>query len=140
MFSNKLEFVIDVSLENIIRYRNEFNNANYPEFPIIEERYEYEHLAKPAIVVLIITILGMFISSVIGISTAIPILITSSLFLFFSNDREKILAKVDWGVLFFFGGMFIVIDAVVSMNFDLVPGCDSQKGRKLLFDSTCATG
>ena len=98
-------------------YRKEFNNEQYPQYPIIEERYEYEQLAKPALISLILMILGMSITSFFDISMAIPILIVSVLFLFFTNKRTDILAKIDWGILLFFAGMFVVIDAVTTTPF-----------------------
>jgi len=95
-------------------YRSEFNNVRYPEFPAITERHEYEHLAKPAIIALLLIILGVALTSFFHVSMAIPILIVSIVFLFIINDRTEILARIDWGILLFFAGMFVVIDSVVN--------------------------
>ncbi|MCY3412872.1 MAG: hypothetical protein INQ03_14640 [Candidatus Heimdallarchaeota archaeon] len=62
-------------------------------------------------------IIGLIISSFLNISSSIPILVVSSLFLFFSSHRDEIISKLDWGVLIFFAGMFVVIDAVSNSEY-----------------------
>ncbi|NHJ05686.1 MAG: hypothetical protein EAX90_12750 [Candidatus Heimdallarchaeota archaeon] len=95
-------------------YRKEFTKEPYEDIPFILDKYEHESLAIPSLVALGLIFVGMIVSSFVPVSKALIILIVTGLLLFIRNERNEILAKVDWGVLLFFGGMFIVIGAVSS--------------------------
>ncbi|MFW9991670.1 MAG: SLC13 family permease [Candidatus Odinarchaeota archaeon] len=95
-------------------YRPVFNQKPLPAASMIFEKHEFQHLAKPSILALIAMLSGMLVSSLFNIPVAVIILVITGVFLFFINDRDQILSRLDWGVLFFFAGMFIVIDAVTS--------------------------
>ncbi|MFW9924214.1 MAG: SLC13 family permease [Candidatus Thorarchaeota archaeon] len=93
-------------------YRKEFTKEQYVSVPFIIDKHEHESLTIPSIVALGLILIGMIISSFVPVSKALIILIVAGLLLFIRNERNEILAKLDWGVLLFFAGMFIVIDAV----------------------------
>ena len=97
-----------------VYYRHEFTNEHYTTINFIREKYEYQQLAKPALIAMAVMLTGLILSSFVNISKAVIILVVVGIFLFFVNERNDILARIDWGVLFFFAGMFVLIDAVTS--------------------------
>ncbi|HUT80068.1 MAG TPA: SLC13 family permease [Candidatus Bathyarchaeia archaeon] len=97
-------------------YRKDFSKQLYTEIPFILDKHEYEKLTIPALVSLGLILVGMIITTFVNFPMAYIILIVSGLFLFIRNERREILARLDWGVLLFFGGMFIVIDAVTNSS------------------------
>ena len=99
-----------------IYYRNEFTNEQYKEINFLREKHEYQQLAKPSLIAMAIMLIGLVLSSFVNISKAIVILVVVGIFLFFVNERNDILARIDWGILFFFAGMFVLIDAVTSTD------------------------
>ncbi len=97
-------------------YRKEFCSTPYIEVPSFYEKHEYESLSIPALVALGLMLIGIIITSFFEISMAIVILAVVGVFLFIRNERGEILARLDWGILLFFGGMFVVINSVTSSD------------------------
>lgn len=97
-------------------YRKDFCADRYTEIPFVLDKHEYEKLTIPALVSLGLILIGMIITTFVNFPMAYIILIVSGLFLFIRNERREILARLDWGVLLFFGGMFIVIDSVTNSS------------------------
>ncbi len=97
-------------------YRKEYSKEPYSEIPFILDKHEHEKLTLPALISLGLIFIGMIITSFVPFSMSYVILIVSGIFLFIRNERREILAKLDWGILLFFLGMFIVVDAVTSSS------------------------
>jgi len=98
--------------------KSEFNEIKFPVIPAIAEKHELESLQRPSEVFFIVLVIGLILSSFITqISITLIILLITGTFLFLVNERDKILEKLNWEVILFFMGMFVVLDAVVSSNF-----------------------
>ncbi len=95
-------------------YRKDYCKQPYTEIPFILDKHEYEKLTIPALVSLGLIFIGMIITTFVQFPMAYIILIVSGVFLFIRNERGEILARLDWGILLFFGGMFIVIDVITN--------------------------
>jgi Na+/H+ antiporter NhaD/arsenite permease-like protein len=67
-------------------------------------------------VITILLVVGMFfIQGVLGLEPALIALIGASFLLFWSRESpEAIFEKIEWPALFFFGGLFIVVGALVE--------------------------
>ena len=67
-------------------------------------------------VVIIALVVGMFfIHDQLGLEPALVALIGASIFLFWSRQPpEEIFEKIEWPALFFFGGLFVVVGALVE--------------------------
>ncbi len=98
--------------------KSDFSGIKFPNIPTIPEKHELESLQKPAELFFVILVIGLIFSSFFPqISLTLIILIVTGIFLFVVNERDQILDKINWEVIFFFMGMFVVLDAVTSSNF-----------------------
>ena len=98
-----------------IYFKSIFNGKVFEKIELMEyPNVDYLHLRKPALITFGILLLGLLITSFLRIPMGLVFLFVVGFYLFFVNDRNEIIAKIDWGILFFFAGMFITIDAVTK--------------------------
>ncbi len=72
-------------------------------------------LFRKSVIVILLVIGLFFIHSAIGLEPAVVALIGASLILLWTRQSpEAILEKIEWPALFFFGGLFIVVGALVE--------------------------
>ena len=72
-------------------------------------------LFRKSVIVILLVIGLFFIHSSIGLEPAVVALIGASLILLWTRQSpEAILEKIEWPALFFFGGLFIVVGALVE--------------------------
>ncbi len=84
-------------------------------------------LLKTSLIVLFITITGFSVAEMVGLESATIALFGATVLLLFSKvEVEEILAEVEWGTIFFFGGLFILVGALESI------GVISYMAEKLL--------
>lgn len=83
----------------------------------LDERAAIQDIAlfKKSIITLAIVIVMFFFHSTLGLEPAEVALIGAAIILFWSRESpEMILEKIEWPALFFFGGLFIVVGALVE--------------------------
>jgi Na+/H+ antiporter NhaD/arsenite permease-like protein len=83
----------------------------------LDERSAIQDIAlfKKSIITLAIVIVMFFFHSMLGLEPAEVALIGAAIILFWSRESpEMILEKIEWPALFFFGGLFIVVGALVE--------------------------
>jgi Na+/H+ antiporter NhaD/arsenite permease-like protein len=72
-------------------------------------------LFKKSVAVIALVIGMFFIHDLLGLEPALVALIGASILLFWSRQPpEEIFEKIEWPALFFFGGLFIVVGALVE--------------------------
>ncbi len=72
-------------------------------------------LFKKSVIVIALVIGMFFIHDQLGLEPALVALIGASILLFWSRQApEEIFEKIDWPALFFFGGLFVVVGALVE--------------------------
>ncbi|MBP1929233.1 Na+/H+ antiporter NhaD/arsenite permease-like protein [Methanolinea mesophila] len=72
-------------------------------------------LFKKSIVTILLVVVMFFFHSLLGLEPAEVALIGAAIILFWSREPpEMILEKIEWPALFFFGGLFIVVGALVE--------------------------
>lgn len=70
-----------------------------------------------SLIVLGITIGGFSLAEVFGLESASVALFGASLLLLISHiEPEEILVDVEWGTIFFFGGLFVLVGALVNIG------------------------
>lgn len=84
---------------------------NLDENAAIQDR----SLFKKSIVTILLVVVMFFFHSLLGLEPAEVALIGAAIILFWSREPpEMILEKIEWPALFFFGGLFIVVGALVE--------------------------
>jgi len=84
---------------------------NLDEKAAIQDR----SLFKKSIVTILLVVVMFFFHSLLGLEPAEVALIGAAIILFWSREPpELILEKIEWPALFFFGGLFIVVGALVQ--------------------------
>lgn len=113
-------YVVTLTLLRLI-YRNQL--ITDPErAKSIMEMDEYAELKdtkllKKCLIVLGITIFGFFMHQYVGLETAVVALTGASLLLLVSReDPEHALHAVEWPVIFFFVGLFILVGSLVQVG------------------------
>ncbi|GLI45763.1 ArsB/NhaD family transporter [Methanoculleus bourgensis] len=72
-------------------------------------------LFKKSVIVITLVIAMFFTHDLLGLEPALVALIGASILLFWSRQPpEEIFEKIEWPALFFFGGLFIVVGALVE--------------------------
>ncbi|RXE55674.1 transporter [Methanoculleus taiwanensis] len=72
-------------------------------------------LFKKSIVTILLVVGMFFIHGALGLEPALVALIGASFILFWSRESpEAIFEKIEWPALFFFGGLFVVVGALVE--------------------------
>jgi len=95
----------------LIFYRREFRSTFRTDMELLKE----EHRPNPATIkkvlpILVLTIMGFFLSSAIDVEVPLIALSAGALMLLVSGIRpSEIIRGVDWVLLLFFGGLFVVI-------------------------------
>ncbi len=83
----------------------------------LDEKAAIQDLAlfKKSIITLLLVIVMFFFHGILGLEPAEVALIGAAIILFWSRESpEMILEKIEWPALFFFGGLFIVVGALVE--------------------------
>lgn len=102
----------------MLLFRDSFTSEPFTEVKVAESLHiDYRHLQKPSLVALAVVFGGLVVSSFVSLPMAVVFLVVVGVFLFFTNERDLLLARLDWGVLFFFAGMFVVLDSVTTSPF-----------------------
>lgn len=74
-------------------------------------------LARRAVVVLVLTLIGFSLHSVLHLEPAtVALLGAATLLLITKVDPHKVLADVEWPTIFFFMGLFLVIGGIVKVG------------------------
>ena len=72
-------------------------------------------LFKKSVIVIALVIGMFFIHDQLGLEPALVALIGASILLFWSRQSpEEIFEKIEWPALFFFGGLFVIVGALVE--------------------------
>jgi Na+/H+ antiporter NhaD/arsenite permease-like protein len=100
-----------------IFYRSIFNNNLFSKVETTEAtNFQFEHLRRPSLAAFSFLLITLVITSFFNIPMGLIFLFVVGIYLFLVNERNEIIARIDWGILFFFAGMFITIDAITSSN------------------------
>ncbi|WP_297476128.1 ArsB/NhaD family transporter [Thermococcus sp.] len=81
-------------------------------------------LFRKSVIVILAIVAGFFLHDTIGVKPAIIALFGASVMLLWSGvSPERALEKVEWATLFFFGGLFLIVGALVETGvIDAVAG------------------
>nr|WP_284738361.1 ArsB/NhaD family transporter [Methanoculleus sp. CWC-02] len=80
-----------------------------------QEAIRDRSLFKKSVVVIALVIGMFFVHDQLGLEPALVALIGASILLFWSRQSpEEIFEKIEWPALFFFGGLFVVVGALVE--------------------------
>lgn len=95
---------------------------SYSEKNLIKSRF----LLVASLIVLGLMIIALSLQAIIHIETA-TVAMTAGLFLLLISDRKKVehimSAEIDWVTIFFFMGLFMIVEALVETGFiDMVAG------------------
>jgi len=72
-------------------------------------------LFKKSVIVIMLVIAMFFTHDLLGLEPALVALIGASILLFWSRQPpEEIFEKIEWPALFFFGGLFVIVGALVE--------------------------
>jgi Na+/H+ antiporter NhaD/arsenite permease-like protein len=72
-------------------------------------------LFQKSVIVIVLVVIMFFLHGVLGLEPAEVALIGAAILLIWSREApEMILEKIEWPALFFFGGLFIVVGALVQ--------------------------
>jgi Na+/H+ antiporter NhaD/arsenite permease-like protein len=72
-------------------------------------------LFRKSVIVIVLVVIMFFLHGVLGLEPAEVALIGAAIILIWSREApEMILEKIEWPALFFFGGLFIVVGALVQ--------------------------
>ena len=75
-------------------------------------------LFRKSVIVILFVVVGFFLHDTIGIEPAVVALLGASAMLLWSGfSPEEALEKVEWATLFFFGGLFLIVGALVETGF-----------------------
>jgi len=75
-------------------------------------------LFRKSVVVILAIVLGFFLHDAMGVEPAVIALLGASAMLLWSGfPPEEALEKVEWATLFFFGGLFLIVGALVETGF-----------------------
>ncbi|KUL01694.1 MAG: putative tyrosine transporter P-protein [Methanoculleus marisnigri] len=80
-----------------------------------QEAIRDRSLFKKSIAVIVLVVGMFFAQDLLGLEPALIALIGASILLFWSRQPpEEIFEKIEWPALFFFGGLFVVVGALVE--------------------------
>ena len=75
-------------------------------------------LFRKSVIVISAIVLGFFLHDTFGVEPAVIALLGASAMLLWSGfSPEEALEKVEWATLFFFGGLFLIVGALVETGF-----------------------
>lgn len=97
-----------INLVIIPLYRKEFNNENFGAIHI-----ERVYIYKPLLVKSIVSLIIMLAMMVIGINLALSAFTAAAILLFTRRLKpERVFQEIDWSLLVFFSGLFIITDSI----------------------------
>jgi Na+/H+ antiporter NhaD/arsenite permease-like protein len=75
-------------------------------------------LFRKSVIVILAIVIGFFLHDAMGVEPAVIALLGASIMLLWSGfSPEEALEKVEWATLFFFGGLFLIVGALVETGF-----------------------
>ncbi|WP_297467800.1 ArsB/NhaD family transporter [Thermococcus sp.] len=75
-------------------------------------------LFRKSVIIILAIVLGFFLHDSMGVEPAVIALLGASAMLLWSGfSPEEALEKVEWATLFFFGGLFLIVGALVETGF-----------------------
>jgi len=75
-------------------------------------------LFRKSVIVILAIVVGFFLHDTMGVEPAVIALLGASAMLLWSGfSPEEALEKVEWATLFFFGGLFLIVGALVETGF-----------------------
>jgi Na+/H+ antiporter NhaD/arsenite permease-like protein len=81
----------------------------------IRKDRSFPRLFRKSVIVIVLVVVMFFLHGVLGLEPAEVALIGAAILLIWSREApEMILEKIEWPALFFFGGLFIVVGALVQ--------------------------
>lgn len=100
----------------ILIYKNEFNKKINIEYSGIDFNFNYSSM-KISVPIFLIVIILFFLSNVLKISIPMIALFGASLILIFGKIKpSKVIKEVDWVLLLFFAGLFIVVQGIEKVG------------------------
>ena len=100
-----------------IFFRSVFNDVPFNQVTMVEyPNIDYIQLRKPALVTFGFLLIALIVTSFFNVPMGLIFLFVVGIYLFFINERNEIISRIDWGVLFFFAGMFITINAITKSS------------------------
>ncbi|MBE2248332.1 MAG: arsenic transporter [Myxococcus sp.] len=94
-----------------------FREALRLDAPVDDARDETP-IARPLLVVGVVALLGSVVANLLGAPMALSALVAGALTLIASGARaERLLAAVDWSVLLFFSGLFVLVASLQRTGF-----------------------
>ncbi len=105
----------------VLYLRNKLQVSNELKAGIMELSLERtitdKKLLVQSIIVFAGVILGFLTNSFTHIGLAIIAIIGAAILIFLSNKKpEEVFAKVEWDTLFFFGGLFVLVDGIENLG------------------------
>ncbi|WP_297495576.1 ArsB/NhaD family transporter, partial [Thermococcus sp.] len=77
-----------------------------------------KELFRKSVIIILAIVLGFFLHDTLGVEPAVIALLGASAILLWSGfSPEEALEKVEWATLFFFGGLFLIVGALVETGF-----------------------
>jgi Na+/H+ antiporter NhaD/arsenite permease-like protein len=81
----------------------------------IRKDRSFPRLFRKSVIIIVLVVVMFFLHGVLGLEPAEVALIGAAILLIWSREApEMILEKIEWPALFFFGGLFIVVGALVQ--------------------------
>jgi Na+/H+ antiporter NhaD and related arsenite permeases len=93
----------------LLFYKDEFKTTNYFAISPAQTVRFY----KPLLIKSLLVVAGMFLAFLLGVSVSLAAFLAACLLLITRRVKpEKIFSEIDWGLLVFFAGLFIVTGAL----------------------------
>lgn len=108
-------------ISSALFFRNKFHVSNELKAGIMELSLERtiknKKLLIQSIVIFSLVILGFLSNSLTHIGLAIIAMLGATILIFLSKKKpEEVFAKVEWDTLFFFGGLFVLVDGIENLG------------------------
>ena len=108
-------------ISSAIFFKNKFHVSNELKAGIMELSLERtiknKKLLIQSIIIFSIVILGFLSNSITHIGLAIIAMLGATILIFLSKKKpEEVFAKVEWDTLFFFGGLFVLVDGIENLG------------------------
>ncbi len=112
--------IIYLAFRNVISTHRERSEAIKMSIMSLneEDAIKDRALFRKSVIVILSVVVGFFLHDSLGIKPAVIALTGASVLLLWSGaSPEYALEKVEWATLFFFGGLFIIVGALVETGF-----------------------
>lgn len=108
-------------ISSALFFRNKFHVSNELKAGIMELSLERtiknKKLLIQSIIIFSLVILGFLSNSLTHIGLAIIAMLGATILIFLSKKKpEEVFAKVEWDTLFFFGGLFVLVDGIENLG------------------------